>query len=159
MESATEFLEKELIDKDVSDVLERATKRGYNEVVKLLVDMGAHITHAILCYAVEMGNLELVQLFLEKSDRPRYIIECTGNYAIKVACDLGYYDIVCLLIKYGANVCTGDNYPLRVTRNTKIMKLLVDHGADITVLSQKQIDEVFGTCDTKPAKTDLYNCN
>lgn len=45
-----------------------------------------------------------------------------------------YIDLVILLLENGANVNTGDDFPLRIAttyRNLKLVELLIDRGANV----------------------------
>ena len=129
-------------------MLHWAVKSGKDEILKLLLQSGANVNkqndrgETALYYAVEKNRHMTVRLLLEKDEILVDLKTKEKLTALLKACDLGYYEIVVLLLNKGPDVNAKDNEgngPLFAAANSKhadIVKLLLDQ-PDILV-DQKQ---------------------
>ena len=85
-----------------------ASRYGYLEVIKLLIEKGANIrtqNNQAIIEASEHGHLEIIDLLIKNG----IDIRTQNNQAIVNASKGGYLEIVKLLINYGADVCALNN--------------------------------------------------
>jgi serine/threonine-protein phosphatase 6 regulatory ankyrin repeat subunit B len=119
-----------------------ASRKGYRDIVELLLDRGANIheknnkgINALMCASSE-GHKDIVELLL---DRGANIHEKNNNgiNALIYASSKGHKDIVELLLDRGADIkekdCVGSNALLYASYygHRDVVELLLDQGADI----------------------------
>jgi ankyrin repeat protein len=119
-----------------------AIKNGQNDVIKVLLDMGANINRDIngyspLLLAVNSGNIDLIRILITKGAD----INAMGSYdnPLMRAIEKGHIDIVQLLIENGADVNiknVNNHTPLNYARghrdiaiNAKLVEMLKTAGA------------------------------
>ena len=94
---------------------------------------------ALLFLPVLWGNLNMLQLLLEKGADVN-VLDCTGNTALIFALQLKQFDIVRLLVEYGANVDAAASAALdgctalmlaAIAGHPESVRLLIDKGADV----------------------------
>jgi hypothetical protein len=124
------------------NALQAASERGYEQVVKLLLDKGADVNAQggrygnALQAASERGNEQIVKLLLDKGADVNAQGGRYGN-ALQAASERGNEQIVKLLLDKGANVnAQGGRYGNALQAasersNEQIVKLLLDKGADV----------------------------
>ena len=111
-----------------------ASRYGYLEVVKLLIEKGANVraqNNQGIIVASEYGYLEIVKLLIKNNVDMR----AQNNRSIISASFNGHLSIVELLIKNGANVCAQNNQAIINASgkgHLKIVKLLIDSGANVS---------------------------
>ena len=117
-----------------------AADNGYTEVVEILCKAGANVNTATsisytpLMYAAENGYTEIVQILIKYKANLEYSNDF-GSTALLKAIEKDYVEIVDLLCRAGADVnhCSVKSFPLQEAayrKNTKIVKILLKHGAD-----------------------------
>ena len=129
----------------------KSLRRGYLEVVKLLIENGANVQaqyNEAIIWASKCGYLEVVKLLIENGP-PKVVptfsspssppapsgasIQAQNNQAIIWASCWGYIEIVKLLINLGADVRAQDNQAIIWASqhgHIEIVKLLIKYGAD-----------------------------
>ena len=115
-----------------------------------------HFDSGRLIKAIENNDIKKVESLLEKGIDPNIpdakasvlftAVESSPDRPINVACDIGNYKMVKLLIDYGATVEYREGYghsPLRQSLlccrgedSVKIVKLLIENGADVDLEEQ-----------------------
>jgi len=126
-----------------TNMLVRAAEKGSYNVAKFLIENRVKIdeyNHRALIVAIESGNTDIAKLLLEscgpKQCRlygPNY--KARNNLPIILASKTGQYDLVKMLIEYGADVTVNNNKPIRVASkygHDDIVQLLIEHGADVS---------------------------
>lgn len=123
------------------DLLLGAIKKENKEIVEVLLENRANILEAwprdLLEKPVNCGNIGLVKLLIE---------HCTFGMEyfslILDAINGGYEEIVKILIKYADEETKKNEVLLEATienKNLKIIKVLLENGADIELLKQKDM--------------------
>ncbi|KAH0819087.1 hypothetical protein GEV33_003704 [Tenebrio molitor] len=141
------------LDRLSKPFLHIAIEYGQNKVVQLLLDHNADLFRpcfkgqTALHEAVMWGHLDILKTLLDANIKTDYagsaFSQCDinkkddkGNTPLQIGAELGYFDIVKLLIERGAQVNTTDNLgktPLHkaaCTRNRNIVEYLINNGAD-----------------------------
>jgi len=111
--------------------LERSCKAGHQEVVQILLDIGAKICGSELRQAAQHGHTSTVRTLLERRVNADPIFTKGCLYA---AARKGFVDVVQLLLDFGANPNNGNRRPLLgalESEHTGMVRLLVDRGAKI----------------------------
>lgn len=118
-----------------------AAKGGNNEVIELLLEKGADVTellpYELLESPVNCGNIGLVKLLIEHG-----VVETDCFSLILDAINGGYEKVVKILIKYADEETKKDKGLLEAAienKNLKIIKILLENGADIELLKQKDM--------------------
>ena len=148
-EGDIDIVELFMKDKNVDDInnlnlINIASRYGYKNIVKLLIDKGANVNiissnynNTALMQAATYGYKDIVELLIDNGasiDIQDYI----GITAL-IKAALHYKDIVELLINKGADINIKDNYGKTALMyalevgNTDIAKLLIDSGANINI--------------------------
>ncbi|AUV58666.1 ankyrin repeat protein [Bandra megavirus] len=101
-------------------LLKAATKKNYIQVVNYLLEIGADISSEKYTAFRMITSFEILELFL----------------------------------KYNVDVCMYNNFSIRFTTcynydNSKCIKLLIDHGADIDVYNGYILRKIIANCKTK----------
>ena len=123
----------------MGNMLSSVCSRGYDSVVRVLLDFGAPVDHlnsmagTALFQACRNGRLQVVQLLLEKGADANL-----GNgfqTPIIAACSRGEVSIVKALVESGADVNLGDGFQTPIAAacsrgELSIVKALVESGAD-----------------------------
>ena len=118
-----------------------ASRYGYLEVVKLLIEKGANVraqNNQGIIDAEKFGNLEIVEFLIKngadfRSDNGGTLIEASAE---------GYLSIVELLIINGANVWAKHNQAIIYASeggHLEIVSLLIDSGADVCAQNNEAI--------------------
>ena len=118
-----------------------AAKRGNKEIVEVLLENGADVTevwpYKLLESPVNCGNIGLVKLLIEHG-----VVETDCFSLIFDAINGGYEKVVKILIKYADENTKKDSGLLEAAienKNLKIIKILLENGADIELLKQKDM--------------------
>ena len=121
--------------------LDMAVKGKHPEVVSVLLDNGADVTHltanncAALHQAIQIGDVEIVKRFLEHNVDLK-IKDATGSTPLDWAVLCQHKDIAELLLAHGADVNDGDMPPLHWAVEVKskpMAELLIQHGANVNL--------------------------
>ena len=119
--------------KNVNDQFIKASKYGYIEVIKLLIDLGADIhaedDQAIINASWE-GHLSVVKLLIKLGAN----IHAQDNEAIVSASYQGNFSVAKLLIELGADIRAQDNDSISSASSyghLSIVKLLIESGANV----------------------------
>lgn len=105
----------------------------------------------LLGYAAKRGKRSLVQQYLEDGIDPNLKNPVTGYTPLHYACWNNFYDIVDLLLKYGANPLIKNNEgensleTARITKNKKLIELLENKVKDMDVNeddNSKEVDDL-----------------
>ena len=121
--------------------LERATKKGDYDMVKLLLENHIKIDSPFswpLVYAARSGSHKIIQLLLEHGDKrgiSEASVEATRN---------GDYDSCKLLFKFGAILTEKHNQALlmaKVKGYDNIVNFLVEQGADTNILQGDSLSQ------------------
>ena len=123
------------------DLLLSAVEIGNKEVVEVLLENGADVTellpYELLESPVNCGNIGLVKLLIEHG-----VVETDCFSLILDAINGGYEKVVKILIKYADEETKKDKGLLEAAienKNLKIIKILLENGADIELLKQKDM--------------------
>jgi ankyrin repeat protein len=96
----------------------------------------------LLEQAVEIGNLALVQILLEKGHDLPYWSMCLAK-SIELAAELNNLEIVKTLLEAGADANRGGTEPPIIpaagTRNIKLVQLLILSGADVNSVGEEGV--------------------
>lgn len=116
---------------DINVRMIAAAEDGMLERMNHLIEQGADI-HAYrdgaIRWATRDGHIEVVQELLRRG--------CNPTIALLHACKSNRYDMVQLLIQYGADVNMKNECPLRIASeegHTRIVRLLVENGANVHI--------------------------
>ncbi len=135
-----------------------ATKHGYTDVVRLLIDNGANVNSADeygstpLMEAAWRGYTDIAELLIKKNAEVNHRDENERTPLYLAAWD-GNADMVELLINNGADVnakrSRGDGalYAAAKTGNANVVRLLIERGAntfDLSTSSDKEIQLIRG---------------
>ena len=161
--------------------LAEACGKGHINIVRLLIEKGAKIKKKCIEYASCRGQLEIIKLLHEvkpilvkkgyglygasalgHTEVVRFLIVLGGapeHYALKVACSLGYLEIVKLLIAAGAAYNKGIRFASR-HGHTDVVQLLLDAGGNPNAI-EKELDNKPSFDDDEwsdkyPDLSDLY---
>ena len=114
----------------------RASRYGQVEVVRLLVEAGAHHGVTALAMASRCGQVEVVRLLLEA--RADMHLACRhGTAALSMASAVGYVEVVRVLLEAGAHVDLanrrGDTALIRASHHgqAEVLRLLLEAGTHI----------------------------
>ncbi len=134
-----------------SKALIRAIVKGYDEIVSLLLEYGAHpnarmtnvcpFTATGFMYAIGKGYDEIVSLLLKYGADPN-ARDCDGIPALICAIHKRYDKIVSSLLKHGANPNIKNAYGTALIHavehgHSKTVSLLLEYGANMEVLDSK----------------------
>lgn len=136
------------VDKENNTALILASKFGYNEIVKILIENGADInakdnegTTALMNAAMDIDyytNDEICKLLIENGADIN-AKDLQGNNALIYASIFEHFDIIKLLIESGAeiNAKNNDGYTALMEAssngNLETVKLLIENGADVNI--------------------------
>ncbi len=128
------------IDANYEYLLRQAAARGYLDIIKYLISKSntihsKDIYSDALVQAALNGHLNVVKYFTEEN-YPRADINYKDDWALRIAADDGYLNVVEYLVEHGADIHAVDDYALRwaaANGHLPIVKYLVEHGADIHV--------------------------
>lgn len=123
------------------DLLLSAVEIGNKELVEVLLENGADVTevwpYELLESPVNCGNIGLVKLLIEHG-----VVETDCFSLILDAINGGYEKVVKILIKYADEKTKKAKGLLEAAienKNLKIIKILLENGADIEILKQKDM--------------------
>jgi ankyrin repeat protein len=128
---------------NTSHALRTASKHGYTEMVKLLIENNADIhdkNDSSLSLASINGHLEIVKILIQNNAD----VLAKNNYALRWASRNGHAEIVRLLIENNADIYSHDNYALRYAsgnNNCEVVKLLLFYNADKTTVHYGYVSE------------------
>lgn len=125
------LLEEFCYDKD--KLLIKSAEQGEFSLVKYARKYVLEIdsVEEALSYAVEINNMEIVMYLVEKSP---FSIHSYEDYALRAACERGYFEMVEYLVENGANIHALEDNPLRKAcekGHLEIVKYLIENGAHI----------------------------
>jgi ankyrin repeat protein len=124
-------------------VLEVAIARKNPEMALLLLDADASWTIETFHNAISLGNLEVVQAFLDKGADLNETSGPWGTHALLFAARHGHIEIGKLLIEHGADIYLGDSYgdpALNVAAwngQLEFVEMLLDSGVNPTTPNYK----------------------
>ncbi len=155
-------------DYENTTVMMTAASYGYTDVVEALINEGADYNaeddnyQTSLSYAARNGYIDTVKVLLKQK---KINIDAINGRAIRNASANGWYDVVELLIKEGADVNTEPDSGETALHNAfwedypEIALLLIENGADFSYYMSRAIDkqwfDVLELCMKKLKKTDL----
>ncbi|XP_057317964.1 ankyrin-3-like [Microplitis mediator] len=135
--------------------LEHAVKRGYQQIVKLLIEYNVDVNHrsflepGCLITAIKNDNFEIFQLLLDAGADIH--IFYNGKSLIFMAVDKNSYEITKHLINHGAdvNTCFRDKtllYRAVENENERIVELLINNKVDVNkIIKDKYLLNSFPT--------------
>lgn len=133
--------------------LSHAVEHNYTEIVRHLFDYGVDLgllergSPDPLFIAIDMGNIDMVELLLERGVNPNRRnfgdLQFWEQTAIRAASRRGITEIVALLLEYGADPSVENNRALEVARNDEIRILLLDYGAQPVDDYTERLDETL----------------
>lgn len=109
------------------------------EIIKLLLLYVSNISDILACSA-SCGHIDIIRFLLDNYNNKFDINEL--NNALTLSSYNDNVDIVKLLLEYGADVHTENEYSLRNASscgNTRIVKLLLEYGANVHAVYNKSI--------------------
>jgi hypothetical protein len=121
--------------------LDMAVTGKHPEVVSVLLDNGAEVTHlngsnyAALHQAIQIGDVEIVKCFLEHNVDLK-IKDKSGSTPLDWAVLCQHKEIAELLLAHGADVNEGDMPPIHWAVEVKskpMAELLIQHGANVNL--------------------------
>lgn len=142
-----EFLLNNGVAIDENDTFHIAAEKGRKAVVELLLERGANLLRENnrgnfpIHEAVASGNIEIVELILDRIYNIEIRTIKEGFTALHIAIQKGHYQIVEFLIARGANIEALDNegdtplYWAVYKKRENIVKLLLTKGANIEAQS------------------------
>jgi RNA polymerase sigma factor (sigma-70 family) len=128
-------------DAEGYSALDMAVKGKHPEVVSVLLDNRAEVTHfnannyAAIHQAIQIGDVEIVKRFLEHNIDLK-IKDASGSTPLDWAVLCQHKEIAELLLAQGAGVNEGDQPPLHWAVNVKskpMVELLIQHGANVNL--------------------------
>lgn len=127
--------------------LYNATQNGHIEVVRILLEYGATIHSEIFRVAVETGQIDIVQLFLE-ADRKR--VQAMISYAFWTVGRSGSIELTNLLIDYGADIHSFNDAALvtaALHKHSDLVTYLLQEGADANAQNGRALQHVVKRSD------------
>ncbi len=141
--------------------LEGACEGGHIDIIKFMIEKGAHGWNMGLHYACLGGHLDIVKFVIEKGancwnwglegacngghiDIVKFLIEKgAGNWhwGLRRACSNGYIDIVKLIIEKGFYSWNDGLYYACFGKQTNIVNLMIEKGADECGNCHKSMEE------------------
>ena len=133
---------------DGETILEIATKRGYVNVVKLLLEKGAN-PNVSMYHAAEYGHVNVMKLLLEYGGELEYGDDLNERLRrrhtiLTIAAENGHLNVVRLLLEKGANPNDKDSLThftalmLAAQKgHVKVVDLLLEKGADINAINER----------------------
>lgn len=125
------------------DCLREASFYNHLEITKIFLDKGVDVRKdydILFQNACEFGHLEMAQLLLKRGSN---LHEC-GEYALRKACHNNHLDIIKFLLKNGADPTLKDSLDWAYYMNQyEILTLLIEYGADIRANDDEYIHYSF----------------
>lgn len=150
-----------IFDKSIYDLATKlATKKGYIDVVELLLNKGVNICNDLLLLASESGHLDIIELLFDKFTnidinyftnmmvKVKGVATQANIYPLKMAIENNHVDVVNYLIEKKAELGTNNDEPL-------LMALRKGHGDIVKILlSANKNSELIGLLKESLAEED-----